>query len=287
MKQFRTAFLLLTFLFLSGCSPFTGLRKPLYDGSPVEADEEAIAVYQESYEITGFEKEYYMRYLFSEDIHLESLNYPEEEPVLLEEGLYTIGEDLPAGRVSLLGNESVFTAENNVVHVGNMIIRDEEGKVYFENLFHSTYGQLVAQVDFIEGHTIEIIGSDPEITVFYADEFPENPYILMDPPQLLLNLDRLVTPQPVVMDEEANSVQLTAGIYEVGVHLEPGLYEIQTVIAPHATELFLFHEDEEVRVFELLPSEEKDMEEFPQIELIEGDKIFSSLVSQLELVQVN
>ena len=286
MKSVKTVSILLLLLLLSGCRSFAGWRSPLYDGSPVQSNDEAISIYEKSQEIVGSEKDYYMRYPFSADLHLESLTYPDEEPVLLKEGLYTIGVDLPAGRVSLLGNESVFTSENIAVHVGNMIIRDETGAVYFENLFHSDYGQLVAQVDFLADHTIEIIGTNSEITVFYTEKFPEDPYLLMDPPEVLVNLDRLETQQPIVIDEEENRVQMTAGIFEVGRHLKPGLYEMKTVIAPHATELFLFHEGEDIRVFELLPVEEASGP-FPQIELTEGDKLFLSLVSQLELRRMN
>ncbi len=50
-------------LALSGCSEFTGIRQPLYDGQAVEENEEAIAVYHETGgEIIGEEKEYYFRY---------------------------------------------------------------------------------------------------------------------------------------------------------------------------------------------------------------------------------
>lgn len=299
MKKFKkvllSAGLLLLMVIAAGCSEFTGLRQPLYDGNPVEPNEEAIAAYQESHEIVGPEKEFYLRYPFSEAIYEESLSHPDEEPFLLGEGIYTVGEDLPAGRVSLLGNESIFSSENNAVHVGNLMIRDELDAVYFENLFHSDYGQLVAQVDLIEGHLIEIIGDDPQITVFYSEEFPEDPYVLMDPPQVLVNLERLYVPQPVMIKGE--SIQLTAGIYEVGKHLEAGRYEVQTVRAPHNTELIRFREGEELTVYELLRTPEMDAEEgtevneptidYPTIEFEFGDKIYPSLVYTLELVKVD
>lgn len=299
MKQkLKTGGVLLFGLFLAGCSNFTGLRAPLYDGEPISTDEESIAAYQQSREITGEEKDYYIRHPFSEAIYEPSLETTDNEPVLLEEGVYTIGEDLPAGRVSLLGNESVFTSENNEVHVGNLTIRDADDMLYFENLFHSQYGQLVAQVDFIPGHTVEIIGDDPEITVFYDEQFPEDPYVLMDPPELLVNLDRVEVNQPLVQDEENQSVTLTAGIYEIGKHLEAGSYEMKTVSAPHSTELFRFREGEDPSVFELIPTrrqlpvddEEEAVEpaiEAPVIELAAGDKIYLNLVHSLVLKKVD
>lgn len=276
---------------MTGCSDFAGLRKPLYNGNPVDPNEEAIKAYQESGEIVGTEKEFYFRYPFSEAIYNDSLTYTNEEPLLLGEGTYIIGEDIPAGRVSLLGNESVFSSENNAVHVGNMMIRDEEDMVYFENLFHSDYGQLITQVDFIENHTIEIIGNDPQITVFYSEEFPEDPYILMDPPQVLVNLGRLETPQPVI--KEGQSIQLTAGIYEVGKHIEAGQYTIQIVRSPHNTELFRFRAGEEPAVYELLQTTEMENAgelenlSYPTIEFEDGDKIYPNLIHTLKLLKVN
>lgn len=279
---------------LVGCSDFNGLRDPLYDGKPVKPDEEAIDIYHETREITGAEKDYYIRYPFSSAITDSSLSYPEEEPVLLEDGKYVIGEDLPTGRATLIGNESVFGSENTVIHVGNLTIRDAEEELYFENVFHSEYGPLVTQVDLIDGHTLEIIGTGPEITVFYSESLPDDPYILMDPPELLVNLERLDFEQPIIEDEK--SVRLTAGIYEVGNHLEPGTYELGAVYAPHNTEMVVFREGEELKVYELLttamPAEGEEAVEVqdegasPKIELQAGDKIYPSLVRTLELVKV-
>lgn len=289
--------LVILLLVLTGCAGFNGLRDPLYNGEPVEPAAGAIEAYRESREVIGDEKDYYIRYPFSEDMTASSLDYPNEEPVLLGAGTYTIGEDLPAGRASLLGNESVFTGDNYDVQVGNLIIRDEAGDIYFENLFHSDYGQLVAQVDLIPGHTIGIIGESPEISVFYSQEFPEDPYALMDPPELLVNMDELSVTQPLVQNEGQEIVQLTAGIYEVGPHLDPGTYDLTTVQAPHNTELFMFRTGEEVRVFELIVDQpegddeesivETDDAEYPQIQLQVGDKIYPNLVSTLELQRVS
>lgn len=280
---------------LVGCSGFNGIRTPLYDEEPVEPDLEAIEIYQQSREIVGEEKDYYFRYPFSEEINEPSLSYSNIETQLLTEGTFKVGEDIPAGRVSLLGNESVFQRENSEIHVGNMIIRDSAGIIYFENLFHSEYGQLVAQVDFRAGHTIEIIGQDTEVTVFYTESFPKDPYVLMNPPELLVNLDRLKVIQPLQTDDATQTVWLTAGIFEVGKHLEPGTYEMRTVQAPHNTELFHFRTDEEPRVYELILSEVNEVENadeeetkqhYPMIHLEREDKIYLSLVHSLELKKV-
>lgn len=283
-------FLVGLLIILAGCTGFNGIRKPMYDGRPIVPNDESISAYQASREIIGEEKDYYFRYPFSEEIIEPSLAYPNEDPVLLSEGEYTIGSDLPAGRATLIGNESVFTGDNYEVHAGNFIIRDEAGDVYFENLFHTDYGQSVAQVDLISGHVIEIIGADPEVTVFYEPELPENPYVLMDPPQLLVNLDNLTTQQPLVVNENEQSVQLTAGIYEVGEHLSAGTYEVSEIMANHNTELFLFREGAEPRVFELLVntrSGEEVAEEVETffIELQTGDKIYPNLIESLKMTR--
>ena len=286
-KLSRLPFVLTTLFILAGCSGFTGIREPLYDGRPIERDEEAISIYNASGEIVGEEKDYYFRHPFSEDIYQPSLDFPDQEPFLLRDGKYVIGEDVEPGRVTLLGNQSVFTSENYDVHLGNLIIRDEAGEIYFENLFHAAYGQLVAQVDLIPGHTIEIIGRDPEITVFYSEQIPEDPYMLMDPPQLLVNLEQLFVQQPISRMDD-NIIDLTTGIYEVGPHLEAGTYEILDFHAVHSTTIFLFNEEEDTRVFELVVDEEKTPEELEledklKIELQEGEKIYLELISSLVL----
>jgi len=281
----------LTLMFLTACSSFNGLRQPLYDGETIAPDEKAIAAYQDSGEIIGAEKEYYVRHPFSQDLYQASLDYPDADPELLTAGSYTIGEDLPAGRATLLGNESVFSSENMEAHVGNFIIYDEAGDIYFENIFHADYGPLTAQVDLLPGHTIEIIGEEPEITVFYEPTLPENPYQLMEPPELLVNLDELGVQQPIVQNEENETIRLAAGIYEVGEQIEPGTYDITNVFAVHNTEMYLFREGEEVRVFELLvdsgPNPRGNSGEGPkQIELQAGDKIYPNLVHFLGLKQM-
>lgn len=283
---------------MSGCSGFTGVRQPLYDGEKVEPKEEAIETYHASSEIIGPEKDYYLRNTFSEDIYQPSLDYSDNEPVLLTTGEYIIGEDVPAGRVSLLGNESVFTADNYDIHPGNLTIYDEAGELYFENLFHSLYGPLVAQVDFIPGHTIEIVGTETEITAFYSAEFPEDPYVLMDLPTVIENQGFTEVQQPLAEIEE-DVIMLAAGIYEVGVHLEPGTYEMTDVYAPHSTEMFLFQGDDEPRVFELLLNQKvifveegepvevtEEERDYPRIVLETGDKIYPNLVSALFLEKV-
>lgn len=299
-KSFVYFFSFLLF-FVTGCSEFTGLRTPLYDGEAVEPKEEAIAAYRETGEVIGAEKAYYARYPFSEDITQLSLDFPNEEPVLLTDGTFTVGEDLSAGRATLLGNESSFSSENYDVHVGNLIIRDEAGEVYFENLFHSEYGQLTAQVDLIPGHEMSIIGTDTEITVFYSEKLPEDPYVLMDVPQVIENMGRVEVQQPLEILEDGNIVSLTAGIYEVGVHFEPGTYEITQVLATHSTEMYLFRASNEPRVFELLanalimveyPTQDFEVQEVVeeeagvQIELVDGDKIYPNLVRLLQLTRV-
>lgn len=302
MKKLSRLLLFLTpLLALAGCSQFSGIRKPLYDGQPVEPIEEAIAMYRETGEVIGDEKEYYFRYPFSKDIYQPSLDYTDDEPKLLTDGKYVIGEDLPAGRATLLGNESIFASENYEAHVGNLTIYDKMGEVYFENMFHSLYGPLVAQVDFIPGHTIEIIGKDAQISAFYTSEIPDNPYVLMDPLQVLQNLGRIDVQNPILV--EGDTTILSAGIYEVGVHLEPGNYEVVNFSAVQNTEMYLFHEGEEPRVFELIldeviyeVDEDGSFEELPeevvksdniQFELQVGDKIYPNLVSSLMLKQVD
>ncbi len=292
-RIFFIFFLILLFP-LTACSEFTGLRTPFYDGALIKLDKEAIEVYQARGEIIGAEKEFYIRHSFSEAIIEPSLAYPDEEIYLLEEGRFVIGKDIPAGRATLLGNESVFTSENYEVHLGNLIVRDEVGEFYFENLFHSEYGQLTAQIDLIEGHEIEVIGTNPEISIFYSEILPENPYLLMELPQLLQNLGRIDFQQAIEVSADEKTVNLTAGIYEVGVHFPAGKYEIANLQAPHNTEMYIFQESNQPRVIELLlgsqfedklePNEEFIEKKNIQIEFFDGDKIYLNLVNHLKLI---
>lgn len=311
---------------LSGCSDFNGIRTPLYDGEPIELNEESATVYGETREVIGAEREFYFRYAFSEDIYLATLDFPEEDPVLLEEGSYEIGEDIPSGRVNFLGNQSDFTVAT--IHVGNMIIRDESGEVYFENHFNAAYGPLHAQVDLHEGHTIEVIGTRPEITVFYEEVLPENPYILMDPPEQFAYEDEIEGSEEE-WDESISSddppiIHLGAGIWEVGVHLDEGIYAFYGFSGQRQSELYLFRENEETRVFEmtfdiirgaslslassleelemelasgaidqveydrrLAALEGESAETAPTIELKDGDKVYPNMMSALQLEQID
>lgn len=283
--------MLIVLLFLTSCANFEGLRSAHYDGDPVTENELAIKKYHDDSEIIDKEKEYYIRYSLSKDILKPSLDYSHEEAFLLEDGQYIIGEDLPAGRVSLLGNESIFTSENYDVHVGNMIIRDEQGDIYFENLFHSAYGVLVSQLDFIDGHEIEVIGKESQITVFYSEDFPDNPYELMELPELIQNLGQEDLLDPIRIFENGETINLRAGIYEVGRHLESGQYEVRKIEAPHHTEMYIFRKNIDPQVIELLQNKPNNSENEKQdkatnvvkIELKDGDKIYLQLVNNLEL----
>lgn len=300
IKKITPFFLTMILFFLTSCSEYTGLRTPLYDGKPIKPNQAAIEVYHSSAEVIDTEKEFYIRYPFSEEILHKSLDYPNEEAFLLEEGRYIIGEDLPAGRATLLGNESSFSTENYDVHVGNLIVRDEAGDIYFENLFHSEYGQLTAQFDLISGHEITIIGKEAEITVFYKSSLPNNPYILMKLPDLIQNLDRIDVQQPLKISADGKIVHLTAGIYEVGQHLEAGKYVLSDMVAPHNTEMYIFSDSTSPRVIELLMKNQQDLEdiqdseekiavkedEVTKVELLAGEKIYLNLVKKLELIRL-
>lgn len=316
-KSLIGSLLLVVSLFVSGCSSFSGIRTPKFDGEPFEINEEKITAYQNSQEVIGEEKEYYIQKPFSEDVLNPSLDYIEHEPFLLKEGSYVIGEDLPAGRVNLYGQAYMSSMDGEVpapnipsFSAGTLFIHDLEGDLYFENMFHELYGTTQAQVDFIEGHTIEITGVEPAFVVFYDSEIPEDPYIF-DPRYVPSGeteeiseaeeaQDLLVGPmersQPIEISEDGKIVELQAGIYEVGVHFEPGTYEINETGGPlllEYTEIFLFREGEETRVFEvhnsMVPEDALSSSEevMGTLELEEGDKIYPSYMNFLQLIRIN
>jgi hypothetical protein len=313
-------------LFLSACSSFGGIRTPRYDGQPIEADPVKIEAFQTSNEIIGEEKEFYLPESISEEIRAESLSYIEHDPILLGEGTYVIGEDLPAGRVSLNGQKEnpqiVFPSDEYIPgapmeetgnKVGTLYIRDEAGDLYFENMFHSLYGVLITQVDFIEGHTIEIIGEQADVVVFYADEIPEDPYIFdtrqeefdaqfedLEEGEFVESYSEVeIMPfeqeQPVNILDNGEIIHLKAGIYEVGEHFAPGLYEMSNGWVPTHSAAYLFREGEEVRVFEVADilysrpwaiEEPEPVEHPPTIDLQTGDKFYLSYIDNLTLTKV-
>lgn len=326
VNKFSRYALFTLFVFLmSGCSSFSGIRNPRYDGKPFEVSPEKIEAFQNGREVIGEEKEYYIRQPLSTDITNPSLEYENHAPFLLEGGTYTIGEDFPSGRVTIVGRrsnpESVMQHEfgstimDSDFEVGTLTIRDEIGDLYFENMFHPHYGVNTVQVDFIEGHTIEFSGQQPFARVFYAEELPEDSNILDESQvavhdqqeeieivenegiEIFLNEQE----QPINRLENDRIIELKAGIYEAGKHFEAGTYEITEQSAPTQTELFLFREGEEPRVFEISENlyglyegfvveshgMAPDLIEPGTIELLPGDKIYPHYVNYLMLTKID
>lgn len=331
-KFIRSVFVGSLVLFLSGCSSFSGIRTPKYDGQPFVPQPEKIAAFEEGREVIGAEKEYYLPEPFSEMILEASLDFIDHEPMLLAEGTYTVGEDIPASRVTVMGDKEDPTLaiggnydpaappEVEDYKVGTMTIRDPEGKLYFENMFHPFYGVQIIQVDLIPGHTIEITGKMPEF-IFYFEEFlPSEPYLFdtrwaeyldeleqeegfvaVEMPELASdsNEEAYFEQQAIKVLEPGQEYVLKAGIYEVGVHLEAGTYEVTEQASPTYTGLYLFREGEEPRVFDIsknlygvfhragvMNMEHPDSIK-PMLALQTGDKIYPHYVDYLILNKVD
>lgn len=332
-KSYRSLLFGTLIVLLSGCSSFTGLRTPRYDGQPFVPQPDKIAAYEKNREILGEEKELFIRESFSEDMFAPSLAYENHEPVLLEEGTYVVGEDFPASRVTLFGEKNDPTVSIDGVNndpwmppqpeeyeVGTLTIRDAAGNFYFEHMFHPFYGTMMTQVDLIEGHTIEIIGNNPSVIIFYDEMLPEDPYVFdtrwedylaeleaqgatlyeheEGAEEEFAGIEFIEAEQikPLEVLEDGNVIELRAGVYEVGVHFEPGTYEITDQISPSHTELYLFQNGEETRVFELSKNltglfmgsvvTPDNSEEKPIIELQAGDKIYPRYVSYFLLTKI-
>lgn len=215
-------------ILLSGCVGFRGLRTPKYDGEPVERNEDAIALYERTQQINEENESLYFRYPLSETLKKPSLVFSDEASVTLEKGTYTVGDDLPAGRVILEGQPSDFRSEVFIIRAGNLTVYDEEGIVAFENHFQEIVGVMQAVVDLREGQTVEVEGDDPGIDVHYSED---NASMMME-------------------TTESDQIALMAGHYEVGEHLEPGTYTLEGVAAPRTPVLYQFTEDE-INVVEL------------------------------------
>lgn len=272
--------------FLAGCSSYAGIRTPTYDGEPVQIDEEAVAAYRDHREIIGKNKELYLKESISPSLNDPALDFTGEDPVLLESGHYTIGEDLPAGRVYMRGTDSDFAPDKRMIHVGTVTIMDEEDHLYFETLFNDAAGIKEAYVDLREGHTIKVVGENPEVMVHYEDP----------------------------MQVDTRTILIT-GQYEVGKQIDSGVYEIANVVAPGVGSMYWYQGDEIPRIIELsmpqatmtkeeLANERKDgyineTEYQLQLEAIEqaetqrptvsleaGDRLSIPMVHTLELIKV-
>ena len=313
-------------LIMSGCTSFSGVRTPKYNGEPFIADEEKIEAYKNAREIIGEEREFYIDEPFSQDLTNPTLDYVDHEPVLLEEGSYVVGEDFGAGRVNIYGtaydpnmqmipdpNMPPEFQEVPTFSAGTITIRDSNGALYYKNLFHMMYGNAVAQIDFIEGHTIEISGADPAFVVFYEEEIPENPFIfdprhnydlLADPPVIEEDFSEEFegvqffgpgVQQPLEFREEDERVLMHGGVFEAGVHFEPGTYSVLETSAMHHTEFYLFRAGEEPRVFEvsdffsigMLDPDYRDETISLEIEFQVGDKIYPSYMSAFQIVRIS
>lgn len=291
-KKMAAGLFLVLLLFLSGCSNFAGIRAPLYDGQPVEPDEEAIEQYAKTQQINKENEGHYFRYPLSETLSEPSLDFShDEETVLLEAGTYIVGDDLPAGRVVLEGHPSNYSPEVFLIYAGNLTIYDVNDGVAFENHFQERSGVMRAMIDLREGQRIEVEGEDPRINVLYSEDAAET------------------LPQV----DDADRVMLMAGHYEVGEHLDAGTYAIESVAAPRTPVLYHFT-DGEIDVVELtrnrgvIPrvTEEENEEWFevgrlskeeyernlalfddapdkPTIELSTGDKLYLPMLDLLEL----
>lgn len=293
MRHMFKLFALSSFVLLSGCASFTGIRSPKYNGETIGIDKEAITLYADSLEVHPDYTDKYFRYELSETLLEPSLPYFDKDSVILEEGTYVVGEDLEAGRVYLSAESSDFSAEMWIIHTGNLTVYDQEDTVVFENHFQDMAGAMQALVDLREGYRIELTGNDPIITVSYSDP---------------------VLPKSDYFSEEA--IELISGHYEVGEHIEAGTYSFESISVPQTTVLYRFSKEGEVSVFELSsryypgskisPEDNEDYLEWglisekefkaneeallnyetayrPEIELFEGDKLYLPMTYSLIL----
>ncbi|MCC5894012.1 MAG: hypothetical protein JJU16_00990 [Alkalibacterium sp.] len=224
------AVLSMALLFLGGCASYTGIRPPRYDGQTIEQNDEAIMDYQDHSQVAEEDETLYVRYPLSKALWEPSYEFSDNESLELNEGTYTVGEDLPEGRVYLQGESSDFSPDRWIIHTANVIIRDREEAVVFEQHFQDDVGVMQAVVDLREGQTITLTGNDPIVFVSYTDA------------------------SAAMMDqsgEESESITLLSGHYEVGNQIEAGEYTIDGVISPRASELYIFSGESDQTIIEL------------------------------------
>lgn len=217
-------------IFLTGCVSFTGLRSPRYNGQSIEQDDEAIQLYSDYAQVDEGNEHLYLRHPYSDSLREASMDFTDNEAAELNEGTYIVGEELPAGRAYLQGESSDFSPDRWIIHTANVVIRDEDEAVVFEQHFQDDNGVMQAFVDLREGHTVTLTGNDSILYVDYSDQS-----------DLLSNQD----------GEESDSVSLISGHYEAGNQIEAGEYTIAEVISPRASELYVFTGDSDRNIIEL------------------------------------
>lgn len=280
--------------FLTGCTSFTGLTKPRYDGETVVRDEMAIEAHRSEARVDADMEKWYRRYPLSDALREPSLDFLGEETLELTEEEIIIGEDIPAGRAFFQGEPSDFRPEQRIFHTANVTITDETDAVVFEQHFQDDIGIMQAVVDLREGHTLEMTGNNPILHVSYDE----------------------ASAAGVIQDEYGSEIiALIAGHYEVGNQIEAGTYTIAGVVSPRASELFVFSGDETASIIDLharlsqqgLISEEDNqsllesgqlsesefemnerernriLSKLPSVTLKEGDTLYLPMVNQLLL----
>ncbi|WP_027962990.1 hypothetical protein [Halalkalibacillus halophilus] len=135
---------------------------------------------------------------------------------------------------------------------GNVLITDEENDVIVDEVVGSAYGVNSLTVDLASDHTVRVDGFD-QVSIL-----------------------------PAAAEPEVENV-LTAGVWEVGVHIEPGNYQFSTSASQIGYVKILDKNDSDF-LFEVLGGEYSSSSS--EIELLEGQKIVVSGISLTEWQQL-
>ncbi|WP_277630506.1 hypothetical protein [Atopococcus tabaci] len=204
----------------AGCAGWTGLAPERYDGQDIQRNEQAIAAYQKNQEIIGEEKALYLLEPFSEELLEPPLPLTDEPAHQMEPGIYTIGEDISAGRYQFR-----YVTENmDPRNSGNatLTITDAEDRLVLRELL-SPMTPMPVEVDLREGNRVTLAGEE-----FFVE--------------LGGRLEN-----PVMQEIEADAV-LSPGIWNVGEHVQAGTYLLEQ--QPAGGYLYIFEDTVEPRVIE-------------------------------------
>lgn len=254
-------------LLLSGCASWTGLIPEKYDGNAIEADEAAIAAYNDHKEVIGAGKELFILEPFSEDLLRPSFSLTEKRFVGIDSDEYTVGEDLPEGRYQFRYVSELM--EPHLMNNATLRVTDETGNLVFEELL-TPFETSFLEMDLYEGNKLVLMGEDISVEIGASESrFVEE--------ETALSLSKM-------------DVLLTNGVWEVGEHLEAGTYIIPEL--PLSGYLYVFDDTTEPRVFELggiaefseETGEMVSVESEKELSLEENQKIYLKDLSQpLEL----
>ncbi len=262
----KTFLLLLTIPLLAACSTSTGIANQRYNGRVIEMNEEAITAYDKRQEIIGSEKEAVA--IDIPDFFLESsLEWAgQEEPFPLTEDVLVVGQDISAGRYTIIKSEKMPS--------GYLTVADSNSNVIFEHFLDYNFDTL--ELNLHEGLQLWANeGREPRLELYGTRIEPGS------------NMVHIGGPEAPPLEE--NETLLYNGVHHVGVEIDAGLYDVKVLPSysgSGSNYLYLLDPNGHFQLFELKVSPWQFAETGIEIEFEEDQIIFVVNIEGLHLTPI-